>query len=143
MDNEALGLSANCTNGGQTGANAIYLDAIEEIQVGTAPFDVRQSGFTGGAINAITKSGTNTVRGSFYSYFNNQDFIGTTAGPLEQGETREKYDTQLSQTYGFTVGAPLVKDRLFIFAGAEYSKTSSPNVYFPENGTYVYVELTV
>lgn len=139
--NDAFGLSSTGTNGGQTGANPISLDAIEEIQVVTAPFDVRQSGFTGGAINAITKSGTNTVRGSFYSYFNNQDFIGTTAGPLEQGETREKYDTQLSQTYGFTVGAPVVKDRLFIFAGAEYSKTSSPNVYSPENGTYESVEL--
>ena len=139
--NDAFGLSSTGTNGGQTGANPISLDAIEEIQVVVAPFDVRQSGFTGGAINAITKSGTNTVKGSFYSYFNNQDFIGTTAGPLEQGETREKYDTQLSQTYGFTVGAPIVKDKLFIFASAEYYKASSPNVYSPENGSYENIEL--
>ena len=134
--NDSFGLSSSGTNGGQTGANPIALDAIEEIQVVVAPFDVRQSGFTGGAINAITKSGTNTVKGSFYSYFNNQDFIGTTAGPLEDGESREKYDTQLAQTYGFTVGAPIIKDKLFIFASAEYYKTTHPNVYSPDNGSY-------
>ena len=139
--NDAFGLSSTGTNGGQTGANPISLDAIEEIQVVVAPFDVRQSGFTGGAINAITKYGTNTVTGSFYSYFNNQDFIGTTAGPLEEGQKRGKYDTQLSQTYGFTVGAPIVKDKLFIFASAEYYKASSPNVYSPENGSYENIEL--
>lgn len=134
--NDSFGLSSSGTNGGQTGANPIALDAIEEIQVVVAPFDVRQSGFTGGAINAITKSGTNTVKGSFYTYFNNQDFIGTTAGPLEDGESREKYDTQLAQTYGFTVGAPIIKDKLFIFASAEYYKTEHPNVYSPDNGSY-------
>lgn len=134
--NDSFGLSSSGTNGGQTGANPIALDAIEEIQVVVAPFDVRQSGFTGGAINAITKSGTNTVKGSFYTYFNNQDFIGTTAGPLEDGESREKYDTQLAQTYGFTVGAPIIKDKLFIFASAEYYKTTHPNVYSPDNGSY-------
>lgn len=136
--NDSFGLADSGTNGGQTGANPIALDAIEEIQVVVAPFDVRQSGFTGGAINAITKSGTNTVKGSFYSYFNNQDFIGTTAGPIDasKGETREKYDTQLSQTYGFTVGGPVIKNKLFIFASAEYYKKTYPNVYTPANGSY-------
>lgn len=134
--NDSFGLAKTGTNGGQTGANPIALDAIEEIQVVVAPFDVRQSGFTGGAINAITKSGTNTVKGSFYTYFNNQDFIGTTPGPLDEGQTREKYDTQLLQTYGFTVGAPIIKNKLFIFASAEYYKKTYPNVYSPENGTY-------
>lgn len=134
--NDAFGLAASGTNGGQTGANPISLDAIDEIQVVVAPFDVRQSGFTGGAINAITKSGTNEVKGSFYGYFNNQDFIGTTAGPLENGATRTKYDTQSTQTYGFTVGAPIIKNKLFIFASAEYYRKSHPNIYTPSNGTY-------
>ena len=139
--NDSFGLAASGTNGGQTGANPVSLDAIEEIQVVVAPFDVRQSGFTGGAINAITKSGTNTVKGSFYTYFNNQDFIGTTAGPLAPGKTREKYSQQLSETYGFTVGAPIIKNKLFIFASAEYYKKTYPNVYNPVNGTYDNIEL--
>lgn len=132
--NDSFGLAASGTNGGQTGANPVSLDAIEEIQVVVAPFDVRQSGFTGGAINAITKSGTNTVKGSAYAYFNNQDFIGTTPGA--DVENRKKYDTQSTQTYGFTIGAPIVKNKLFIFASAEYYRKSYPNVYSPANQSY-------
>lgn len=132
--NDSFGLAASGTNGGQTGANPVALDAIEEIQVVVAPFDVRQSGFTGGAINAITKSGTNTVKGSAYAYFNNQDFIGTTPGA--DVAKRTKYDSQNTQTYGFTIGAPIVKNKLFIFASAEYYRKSYPNVYTPENNTY-------
>ncbi|MGN1221000.1 MAG: carboxypeptidase regulatory-like domain-containing protein [Candidatus Cryptobacteroides sp.] len=132
--NDSFGLAASGTNGGQTGANPVALDAIEEIQVVVAPFDVRQSGFTGGAINAITKSGTNTVKGSAYAYFNNQDFIGTTPGA--NVENRKKYDSQNTQTYGFTIGAPIVKNKLFIFASAEYYRKSYPNIYTPENNTY-------
>lgn len=134
--NDSFGLTKTGTNGGQTGANPISMDAIEEIQVVVAPFDVRQSGFTGGAINAITKSGTNTVKGTFYGYFNNQDFIGTTAGPLDKGDTRKKYETQSTQTYGFTVGAPIIKNKLFIFASGEYYRRNIPNIYTPANGSY-------
>ena len=132
--NDSFGLAASGTNGGQTGANPVSLDAIEEIQVVVAPFDVRQSGFTGGAINAITKSGTNQVKGSFYGFFNNQDFIGTTPGAGI--ENREKYDSQNTQTYGFTIGAPIVKNKLFVFASAEYYKKSYPNIYTPDNESY-------
>lgn len=134
--NDTFGLASSGTNGGQTGANPIALDAIEEIQVVVAPFDVRQSGFTGGAINAITKSGTNTTKGTFYMYHNNQDLIGTTAGKIAAGATRTKYDTQSSTTYGFTVGGPLVKNKLFLFASGEMYKKSYPNVYTPANGSY-------
>ncbi len=132
--NDSFGLAASGTNGGQTGANPVSLDAIEEIQVVVAPFDVRQSGFTGGAINAITKSGTNQVKGSFYGFFNNQDFIGTTPGA--DVENRTKYDSQNTQTYGFTIGAPIVKNKLFVFASAEYYKKSYPNIYTPDNKSY-------
>ena len=74
VSNDVFGLAASGTNGGQTGANPISMDAIQEIQVVVAPFDVRQSGFTGGGINAITKQGTNTTHGSAYTYFNNQNW---------------------------------------------------------------------
>lgn len=140
--NDAFGLSDSGTNGGQTGVNPVSMDAIEEIQVVVAPFDVRQSGFTGGAMNAVTKAGTNEVKGSFYGFFNNQDFIGTTAGKMDKGVKRERYASQNTQTYGFTIGAPIIKDKLFIFASAEYNRDSSPNVYTPVNGTYDALKFT-
>lgn len=132
--NDTFGLSASGTNGGQTGTNPISMDAIEEVQVVIAPFDVRQSGFTGGAINAITKSGTNQVKGTFYTHFFNQDMIGTTAGP--KGTNRQKYSNELSTTYGITFGAPIVKDKAFIFVSGEYYKKEFPNVYNPTAGSY-------
>lgn len=76
VNNDVFGLSSSGTNGDQAGANPISLEAIEELQVVVAPFDVRQSGFTGGGINAITKSGTNTFHGSGYWYYNNENFYG-------------------------------------------------------------------
>jgi len=139
---DSFGLSSSGTNGGQTGANPISMDAIEELQISIAPFDVRQSGFTGGALNAVTKSGTNEVKGSAYGYFFNQDLIGTTPGSPEQmlqnfnKTEREKYTNELYQTYGATVGAPIIKDKLFIFASFEYFSKSYPNVYSPDNNSY-------
>jgi len=130
--NDSFGLASSGTNGGQTGANPISLDAIEEIQVVIAPFDVRQSGFTGGAINTITKSGTNTVKGTAYSYLFNEDLIGTTPGA--NVEKRTKYQEETSQTYGFTVGGPIIKNKLFLFVSGEYYKFSYPNVYYPQDG---------
>ena len=141
MANDTFGLSSDGTNGAQAGANPVSLDAIEEIQVVVAPFDVRQSGFTGGAINAITKSGTNKVKGSFSAYYNNQDFIGMThplnAKTDENGNLiRSKYDEQYSQTYSFTVGGPIIKNKLFLFVAGEYFGKSRPNIYSPANGSY-------
>ena len=74
--NDVFGLSSSGTNGGQAAVNPISLEAIEELQVVISPFDVRQSGFTGGGINAVTKQGGNTFHASAYTYYNNQDFYG-------------------------------------------------------------------
>lgn len=136
--NDTFGLSASGTNGGQTGANPVSIDAIEEIQVVVAPFDVRQSGFTGGAINAITKSGTNKVKGTFSAYYNNQDFIGMTHPKFAEENNRErsKYTEQYQQTYSFTVGGPIIKNKLFLFVSGEYYGKSYPNVYYPASGVY-------
>ncbi len=140
MANDTFGLSSAGTNGGQTGANPVSIDAIEEIQVVVAPFDVRQSGFTGGAINAITKSGTNTVKGSGYTYHYTQDFIGTSAGPRSEyedvNEPRTKYETQSSEIYGFTLGGPIIKNKLFFFGSLEYTNKAYPNIYTPLNKSY-------
>ena len=140
--NDAFGLSSQGYNGAQAGVTPISLDALEAIQVVVAPFDVRQSGFTGGAINSVTKSGTNTIIGSAYTYFNNQDFIGVTPGKISEGQKRSRYAQQTSQVYGFTIGAPIIKDKLFIFASAEYTRNSTPNVYTPANGSYDGLQLT-
>ena len=140
--NDSFGLASSGTNGGQTGANPISFDAIEEVQVVIAPFDVRQSGFTGGAINAITKSGTNQIKGSFYSHFFNEDLIGTTPGSPEQMldnwnlTERSKYTHELYQTYGFTIGAPLIKNKLFLFTSGEYFSKTYPNAYTPALDSY-------
>lgn len=127
VNNDVFGLSSSGTNGGLSGANPISLEAIEEIQVVIAPFDVRQSGFTGGGINAITKSGTNRFTGSAYLYFNNQNFVGKTAG--KDVEKREKLSKQSQKTYGFTLGGPIVKDKLFFFANFEKVDETYPSSY--------------
>lgn len=131
VSNDVFGLSESGTNGGQTNSIAVSLDALEEIQVVVAPFDVRQSGFTGGGINAVTKSGTNTFKGSAYTYFNNQNFYGTTAGEISDGEERTKLDQQSTKIYGATFGGAIVKDKLFYFVSAEISKDDFPISYYP------------
>ena len=131
VSNDVFGLSDTGTNGGTTGSNAVSLDAIEEIQVVIAPFDVRQGGFTGGGINAITKSGTNTFKGSAYTYYNNQNFYGTTAGEMKEGQTREKAGTQSTKVIGATAGGAIIEDKLFAFVSAEYSSNQYPVNYYP------------
>lgn len=110
--NNNFGLSSNLPGGG----NPISLDAIEEVQVVIAPFDVRQTNFIGGGINAITKSGTNTFRGSAYTYFNNQDLRGNKIGDVDFGDR----DKESRTTYGATLGGPIIKNKLFFFVNGEY-----------------------
>ena len=127
-NNDMYGLSSSGTNGGLSNANPVSLDAIEQLDVVVASYDVRMSGFSGGAINAITKSGTNDFKGSAYTYFNNQDFYGTTPG--KGVASREKLADQTSQVYGATLGGAIVKDRLFFFVSGEYNDRRSPSSYY-------------
>lgn len=128
VNNDVFGLSSSGTNGGGSGTTPISLEAIEAVQVVIAPFDVRQSGFTGGGINAITKSGTNTLSGSVYDYYYNQDFIGSTAG--KDVAQRTKYGKEYNNTLGFTLGGALIKDKLFFFVNGEYVDRVLPTVDF-------------
>ena len=102
---------------GLPGVSPISLDAIEEVQVVIAPFDVRQTNFIGGGMNAITKSGTNTFKGSAYVYHTNENMRGDAAGETVVSGARDK---DRSTTYGFTLGGPIIKDKLFFFVNFEY-----------------------
>ena len=113
--NNNFGLSSNLPGGG----NPISIDAIEELQVVISPYDVRQTNFIGGGVNAITKSGTNTFKGSAYIYHRNENMRGDA---IEGEQISGARATDRSTTYGFTLGGPVVKNKLFFFVNAEYSK---------------------
>lgn len=132
MSNDVFGLSGSGMNGGQAGANPVSMDAIQELQVVIAPFDVRQSGFTGGAINAVTKQGTNQFHGSAYAYYNNQDMYGRYR---MQDYAKEPLTKQYDETFGATLGGPIVKDKLFFFASFDMKKESYPSTYYPGYST--------
>ena len=115
--NNAFGIGSNLPANG----SPISLDALEAMTINITPFDVRHSGFTGGAINAITKSGTNEWHASVYNYFQNNAMKGYWLGENELPNTYS-----LNNTTGFTVGGPIVKDKLFFFLNAEYAVDDLP-----------------
>lgn len=123
VNNDVFGLSASGTNGGQTGIEPVSLDAIEEFQINIAPYDIRQGGFTGGGINAITKSGTNAFHGSAYYYGNNQSLVGKN-NPVTNIES--KYPDYKDYMAGFTIGGPIIKNKLFFFANGEMARSKTP-----------------
>ena len=131
VNNDVFGLAASGTNGGQTGVSPISLDAIEQFTVSVAPFDVRQSGFAGGSINAVTRSGTNDIEGSAYYFFRNQDLAGKTPfeDDLEDQTDRERLADFTAETYGFRVGGPIVKDKVFFFVNAELQRDETPQPF--------------
>ena len=101
--NNPFGLDA-ATPGGQTNAQPISLDALDQIQVSLAPYDVTQAGFTGASVNAVTKSGTNEVHGTVYGFFRNQDLTGSKV----DGE--DIFVPDLTQTqFGVSIGGPSLK----------------------------------
>ncbi len=124
--NNAFGL--NSSIGGQSGANAISLDAIDQVQVNLAPFDVRQGQFTGASINAITRSGTNDFSGSVYYFLRNQDFTGKKVARTEVVAADFKRDQ-----YGFRVGGPIIKDKLFFFVNGEATRQTAPGTTLVAN----------
>ena len=116
--NNNFGLSSNLPGGG----NPISIDAIEELQVVISPYDVRQTNFIGGGVNAITKSGTNTFKGSAYIYHKNENMQGDAVNRQQIAGAREKSQTT---TYGFTFGGPIIKNKLFFFVNGEMIKIPS------------------
>ena len=127
VSNDVFGLSSDGTNGSQAGGNPISMDAIEQVQVVASPFDVRQSGFTGGAINAITKSGTNKFTGTAFGYYTNEDMYSRWN---QMTGKEDKLTDQAVKTYGFTIGGPIIKDKLFFFGSVERKERSYPASYY-------------
>lgn len=125
--NNPFGLDA-ATPGGQTEAQPVSLDAIDQISVNIAPYDVTQAGFTGASIDAVTKSGTNTLSGTVFSYYRNKDMIGVKVDDQEvtRGNLRQL------QT-GVSIGGPIVRNKVFFFANFELERRSDLGSYFSAN----------
>ena len=127
--NNSFGLNATPLPGGGT---PISLDALEQMTISLTPYDVRQSGFIGGGINAVTKSGTNQLKGSFYTYITSTSLMGNRVGtitlPVDDGR---------DDTYGLTLGGPILKDKLFFFVNGEIEDNvmAGPNARAGVGGT--------
>lgn len=135
VQNDVFGLAASGTNGGQASANPISMDAIQEIQVVVAPYDVRQGGFTGGGINAITKQGTNEVKVNFWTYYTNENMYGRYNAA--QGNIKNKLGKQHYTTIGGNIGGAIVKDKLFYFLNLENHSESYPSSWYPGIKDYI------
>ena len=119
--NDLFGLSSTGMPAGQAGANPISLDAIQEFQIVIAPYDVRYGGFTGGGINAITRSGTNNLTASIYGFGRNQNFVG-----LSPDSKKEKFGNFSNYQEGLRLGGPIVRDKLFFFVNGELTQYTYP-----------------
>jgi len=115
--NNAFGIGTNLPGGG----SPISLDAIDQISVNITPFDVRQSGFIGASVNAVTRSGTNEFTGSVYSYMNSEKYKGNKVGDATFTKNPSDY-----KMYGFRLGGPIIKNKLFFFVNYESEKSTVP-----------------
>jgi hypothetical protein len=113
--NNSFGIGSNLPAGG----SPISLDAVEEVSVNITPFDIRQTGFIGSAVNAVTRSGTNTFSGSVYTYFRNENQRGNRVEKTYFARNPEEF-----KQYGFRIGGPIIKDKLFFFFN--YETETSP-----------------
>jgi hypothetical protein len=112
--------------GGQANAEPVPFDAVAQVQVAIAPFDVRQGGFTGASINTVTKSGTNDLRGSIYSFARNDALQGNT---VNGSEVVANPDLKFLQS-GLSVSGPLIRNKLFFFVNGELERTDDPGTNF-------------
>jgi hypothetical protein len=130
--NNNFGLGSSAQAGGRTGASAISLDAIDQLQVNVAPFDIRQSGFTGAGINAVTRSGTNNVEGSIYrtNRDNSSNYVGNNARGTTV--TPSKFDEKVQ---GFRLGLPIIKNKLFLFTNYEGIVRTEPGTTWISDGS--------
>jgi hypothetical protein len=129
VNNDVFGLASNGTNGGQTGVSPISLDAIDQFQVSVSPYDVKLSGFAGGAISAITRSGTNNFDGSAYFLYRDQSLAGKTPQYDSSTNERKKLSDFTAQTYGVRAGGAIINDKLFYFVNYEKQDNETPQPF--------------
>ena len=123
-ERDVFGLGATGTPGAETNSRSVSLEAVKELQVLLAPFDVRQGNFGGLLVNAVTKGGTNDMHGSVYGYYRDQDY-GRNVPQLRA--------TPFDRTqYGFSFGGPIIKDKLHFFVAPEWQSENTP-----VSGTYL------
>ena len=132
VNNDVFGLASSGTNAGQTGISPFSPDIIEQFQVVISPYDVTLGGFAGGGVNAVTKSGTNTLKATGYTYFKNQSMVGKTNAVLADRlgqEERERVDDFTENVYGVSLGGPIIRDRMFIFTNVEIQRDETPRPF--------------
>ncbi len=131
VNNDVFGLARSGTNGGQTGIAPFSIDIIDQLQVVLSPYDVTYGGFAGGGINAVTKSGTNEFKGTAYTFFQNENLVGKTNKSLTDrtGSEREAVEPFSQNTYGASIGGPIVKDKVFFFVNAEVRADETPEPF--------------
>src|SRR3954454_21422666 len=135
MNNDAIGFSnsfGGVSGGGQSGTagagtrtNPYSLDVIQEVQVQLTPYDVKLGNFTGGSVNAVTKSGSNDFHGSVYGYGRNQALVGKSVDGLKTSIGSDFHDYQ----YGATLSGPIVKDKAFFIVNFEQTRRQEPSFY--------------
>lgn len=126
VNNDLFGLADTGTPGGQANTQPISLDAIQELQLVVSPYDIKQGGFTGGGINAITRSGSNEFSASVYGSIRSESFVSDYV-PQSATDALDRPVSEFSEDqYGLRVGGPILRDRLFFFASGEINRRSAP-----------------
>jgi hypothetical protein len=135
ISNDAFGLSDQGTNGGQAGISPISIDAIEQFNIVVAPYDVTIGGFSGAGVNAVTRSGSNEVEASAYWFHRDQNLAGKTRLDITfdaldaDPDARVRLADFSTDIFGFRVGAPIVKNKLFVFVNGELERRNQPQPF--------------
>lgn len=142
VNNDVFGLTDQGTNGGQTGISPFSMDILDQVSIQVAPYDIKLGGFAGAGINAVTRRGNNEFQGSAYYVMRNEGLAGKT--PTDNPDfDRVKLNPFNANTYGFRLGGPIVKDKLFFFVNAELQNDETPQPFDFEtyNGAVTQEEL--
>ena len=138
VNNDVFGLAASGTPGGQTGTQPISLDAIQEVQLLVSPYDVRQGGFSGGGINAVSKSGSNSLHGGAYYFGRTEKFIGAIPAlktPSNPNPSDVKFTSFKDNQWGVSLGGPILQNTAFFFGNYDRARKDTPLGFSADGST--------